>query len=216
MGSPGGSARASIVAGLLTLCAASSSFATAPTAAEAAGRLEAMHPDQGSWIASVHAVAGRADGVVYAGLVKPGGDDPADEDDAPIRGRGVRNDLVIFPEALDGPHSTVWLDVILDHEYFHARHLARGFPIPLASFGNERIDRHYLEALAWGWVVRRIDEGLHAGLTPKERAEVQSAYERHLEGFRKFVMARQPEAWAHYGRFFPSEETGVRLLAAVP
>jgi len=28
------------------------------------------------------------------------------------------------------------------------------------------------------------------------RAEVQAAYERHLDGFRKFIMARQPEACA--------------------
>ena len=219
MASSGGWIRTSVATGLLTLSAAASgtpASAAAITAADATARLSAMHPDHETWIASVRAEEGRAEGVTYAGLVRPSGTDPADEDDAPIRGAGVRNDLVIFPATLAAPHSPAWLDVILDHEYFHARHLSRGFPIPLVSFGNERADRHYLEALAWGWVVKRIDDGLHDGLGPKERAEVQAAYERHLDGFRKFIMARQPEAWAHYGRYFPGQDPELKLLAAAP
>jgi hypothetical protein len=211
--------RAALAAGALALAAAASqapAHAAPITAADAATRLAAMHPDQGTYIARVRTVEAGAHGAVYAGLVRPGGTDPADEDDAPARGNGARNDLVIFPETLDRPHSSAWLDVILDHEYFHARHLARGFTIPLVSFGSERIDRNYLEALAWGWVVGRIDDGLHAGLTPKERAEVQAAYERHLEAFRQFILARHPEAWAHYGRFFPAREPQLKLLAAAP
>ncbi len=219
MGLPGGRIRASIVAGLLALPVAASwtpAHAAPITAEDATARLAALHPDQGTYIARVRALDARAESAIYAGLVRPGGTDPADEDNAPVRGAGVRNDLVIFPGTLAAPHTPAWLDVILDHEYFHARHLARGFPIPLVSFGIEKIDRHYLEALAWGWVVKRIDDGLHGGLGPKERAEVLAHYERHLEGFRKFVMARQPGAWAHYGRFFPPREAQVRLLAAAP
>ena len=216
MGSSGGRVRTAIAAVPLLLCTGIIvTTAGQLTPADAVARLAAMHPDQADYIAGVSIGKGRADGVVYAGLVRPGGSDPADEDDAPVRGKGVRNQLVIFPDALSGSHSAAWIDVILDHEYFHARHLSRGFPIPLASFGNERIDRNYLEALAWGWIVSRIDDGLHAGLAPKERAEVRGNYERHLDSFRGFVMERQPEAWAHYGRFFPHDEEPT-LLAAAP
>lgn len=217
MVSSGGKARTALAAVLLVLGAAVTSPAAAEiTAEQAVTRLAAMHPDQASWIAAVRAVRARAGGAVYAGLVRPGGIDPGHREDAPSRGAGARNDLVIFPQTLGGTHTPAWVDLILDHEYFHAKHLAKGFPIPLVSFGAERIDRHYLEALAWGWVVKRIDEGHHAGLSPKEVAEVRAAYGRHLEAFRKFIMERHPEAWAHYGRFFPPQHPEVRLLAAAP
>jgi hypothetical protein len=88
----------------------------------------------------------------------------------------------------------------------------------VVSFGEEEADRNYVEALAWGWVVDRIAAGHHPGLLPKEIAEIATRYRRHFERFRKFVMERQPSAWAHYGRFLRDPAAGQQpgLIASAP
>jgi len=185
------------------------------TPGEAGEIIASLHPDHRRWIGTIRSGPAGADGGIYAGLVRPGGRDPRDPEDAPSRGRGVRNDLVIFPLAIDATRTPAWRILILDHEYFHARHLAGGFDVPLVSFGRNGIDRHYLEALAWGWVRGRAASGIYGSLPQREIAEVEERYRDHREAFMAFVMKAQPAAWAHYGRFLP-DPAGLTLASSVP
>jgi len=188
------------------LVAALPAIASGPltTPEETAATLASLHPDYGDYIAQVRFGDRRAKPPgIDAGLVRPGGGDPRDPEEGPLMGRGQRNDLIIYADTFAPEASAAWRRLLPDHEYFHARHLARGFDIPAVSFGEAQADRDYCEALAWGWVLRRAVEGIYGTLSARERAEVEDLYSRHFEGFHRFVMRRQPAAWAHYGRFLP-------------
>ncbi len=184
------------------------------TSAAAERILASLHPDHSRWIGGIRLGDAGAEAGIYAGLVRPGGRDPRDPRDAPVAGDGVVNDLVIFPHAFESRSSPSWIALVIDHEYFHARHLARGFPVPLVSFEG-RADRDYLEALAWGWVLGRAAQGRYGALTASERSEVAARYRRHRDAFRRFVMDVQPTAWAHYGRFLREAEAGPRPVTSV-
>ncbi|HKY33976.1 MAG TPA: hypothetical protein VJV23_15705 [Candidatus Polarisedimenticolia bacterium] len=178
--------------------------------------LAAMHPDYALYIGEVRYGASRLrPASLYAGLVRRGGRDPRDPADGPRSGRGVANDLIIYADTFEPWRSGAWRLLIADHEYFHARHLARGFRLPVVGFGDAQADTDYHEALAWEWVVRRAGEGIYGRLSPAESAEASSRYERHRDRFRRFVTGRQPSAWAHYGRFLP-DPAGLRMAASAP
>ncbi|HZE89976.1 MAG TPA: hypothetical protein VE404_10525, partial [Verrucomicrobiae bacterium] len=87
-----------------------------------------LHPDYASYIHAVRVVgADAAPGAaqsLFSGLVRSGGADPRAKADAPSSGRGARNDVVLFQSSVDPARSAAWRRMILDHEYFHARHLA--------------------------------------------------------------------------------------------
>ena len=126
------------------------------------------------------------------------------------------NDLIIYADTFEISASPAWRRLILDHEYFHARHLARGFPLPVVSFEDASADTHYYEALAWGYVLERAAAGLYGDLTIREDAELKSRYRDHRSGFRAFVFDRQPSAWAQYGRFLPPEGDRAGTITPVP
>lgn len=174
--------------------------------------LAILHADHARWIGRIRTATGG--GGLYAGLVRPGGRDPRDPDDAPVPGPGRVHDLVLFPEAFGPNRTAAWVALIVDHEYFHARHLSGGFAVPLVSFDG-RADRHYLEALAWGWVLGRSRDGAYGPMPSSERREVEVMYREHREAFRRFVLERQPSAWAHYGRFLREEDAGPVRLTSV-
>lgn len=163
-----------------------------------------LHPDYNRYIGKIRYGRTRLrPASLYAGLVRSGGVDPRDPDDAPVRRRGATNDLIIYSDTWDASRSVAWLRLLADHEYFHARHLAGGAQVPLAGFENARADSDYLEATAWGHVLERAAAGAYGELAPREWTELRGHYRRHQERFRQFVMDRQPPAWAHYGRFLP-------------
>ena len=196
-----------ILAALLIGAAESIAGGFLTTPEETIATLATLHPDYQTYIAQVRFGGHRMKPAgIDAGLVRPGGRDPRDPADGPRMGRGERNDLIIYADTFDPDASAAWRLLLPDHEYFHARHLARGFDIPAVSFGQAQADHDYCEALAWGWVLQRARAGIYGALTARERAELAARYERHFEGFFRFVMQRQPAAWAHYGRFLPRPE----------
>lgn len=207
-GRAGAPAAAVVILGiLLALCPP----ARAVTArADPAGRLEDLHADWTRFIREVRVISVQGASVspagVYSGLVRPGGRDPRISGDAPVSGREARNDVIVYPSALDPRRAPGWLVLILDHEYFHARHLARDARVPLVDFGDTRANHSYYEATAWSYVLERAREGVYGELAAADLREINATYRRHLDLFREFVMETQPSAWLHYGRFLTSPD----------
>jgi hypothetical protein len=175
--------------------------------------LAALHPDWNEYIGAVRPAGGAAANI-YLGLVEPGGTDPRRLADAPMPGRARRFDLLFFPAAApaDGP----WGRLLLDHEYFHARHLARAADLPLPAFGEAAVDRHFREAMAWGYNLRRALDGVYGELPSGRLAEVESRYREHRSALQRFVRERDPEAWAYYARLLPAPDgTGPAETAQV-
>jgi len=172
--------------------------------------LHSLHPDADRYISAVRIIsttrASISTDALYSGLVRIGGADPRMKEDAPESGRGVRNDIVLFAAALDGARSSGWLGLILDHEYFHARHLARGWRTPLVDFGDGTANHDFYEAAAWGYVMGRALDGVYGDLDTGDLREVRALYERHYQAFRAFILERQPAAWTHYARFVPDTD----------
>jgi len=192
--------------------AAGAPVATAGSSFEIVAILSSLHPDFADWIRAVRIVpieeARVSQEGIYSGLVRSGGTDPRIPEDAPLAGRGVRNDVVLTPHALDRTRDEGWLRLILDHEYYHARHLARGWRTPLVDFGDPEANHAYYEAAAWGYVLNRALAGVYGPLRPSDIREAGATYRRHLDAIREVIARRQPSAWAHYRRFFP--EAGER------
>jgi len=175
--------------------------------------LTALHPDWSQYIGAIRPAAGSAANI-YLGLVERGGTDPRRLADAPTPGHAQRFDLLFFPAAApeDGP----WGQLLLDHEYFHARHLARAADLPLPGFGQAAADRHFREAMAWGYNLRRLRAGIYGDLPAARLAEVTARYREHRDAFRSFVRERDTEAWAYYARLLPSDDdAGPDEVAAV-
>lgn len=185
------------------------------TPAEVASLLASLHPDYTSYIGDVHYGTSRLrPATLYAGLVRSGGLDPRDPDDRPRTGRGVTNDLVIYADTFESWRTPAWRLLLADHEYFHARHFARGFGLPTVGFGQARADSNYQEALAWGYVLQRATQGIYGTLSASERAEASARYLEHYRAFHDFVMKRQASAWAHYGRFLPEPSSTIIQIAS--
>lgn len=179
--------------------------------------LASIHPDYTTYIHEIRYGQSRLrPESIYAGLVRPGGNDPRDAEDGPRAGQGAVNDLIVYADTFEPWRTRAWRLLIADHEYFHARHLAKGFDVPLVGFGNARVDSDYLEALAWHYVVNRAADGVYGALSRVESAEVLSRYRDHYEDFRKFVFKTQPSAWAHYGRFLPEPTMRITSAASAP
>jgi hypothetical protein len=179
--------------------------------------LASLHADYGTYICDVHYGASRLHpATLYAGLVRRGGLDPRDPRDVPRTGRGVANDLVIYADTFEPWRTPAWRLLIADHEYFHARHYAKGFAIPAVGFGQAKADSDYQEALAWGYVLGRAALGVYGALSEPERVEVANRYRDHFSGFHTFVMKQQASAWAHYGRFLPEPGSLFTPAASAP
>jgi hypothetical protein len=151
---------------------------------------------------------------LYMGLVRPGGADPTRLDDAPLVGRGVRNDIIVYADSRGLGRSLGWGQLLIDHEYFHARHLARGDATPAPFFGAGEIDRHYYEAVAWRYNLERAEEGAYPTLTHADYREAFRNYTLHFEAFRDYILRKDRPAWAHYGRFLPAPSSFDRTLLA--
>lgn len=180
--------------------------------------LRALHSDFESYIHAIRILtetqASVSPDALYSGLVRIGGVDPGLRADAPAGGRGMRNDVVLFASALDPARAPAWRRLILDHEYFHARHLAEGWRTPLVDFGDARVNHDFYEAVAWGYVLQRGQDGVYGDLPAADMREVRALYQRHFQAIRAFILERQPSAWAHYGRFMPDlDDDGARRQA---
>jgi len=193
--------------------AAASPTSSSPSAFSGSGEsdpaalLRLLHSDYETYIRSVRIVRSRESEAsreaLYSGLVRAGGFDPRLLGDAPISGRGARNDIVLFDSAMDPARAPGWRRLILDHEYFHARHLAHGWLTPLVEFDDRGATHDFYEAAAWGYVLQRALDGTYGDLPSADLREVRALYERHFQAIRAFILKRQPSAWIHYGRFMP-------------
>jgi hypothetical protein len=167
--------------------------------------LVAMHPDHARYIRSVRtAPAGASRANIYLGLVRVGGNDPRDPADAPRPGAQQRYDVLVFPPPTATSWSDGWRRLLVDHEYFHARHLARGDRLPHPTFARASANRHFQEALAWGYNLQRMAENSYGTLPENRRREVLQHYQRHRQALARYVQREQPSAWSYYGRFLPA------------
>ncbi len=177
--------------------------------------LAGLHPDYDRFVSAIRVVSLQAASVspagIYSGLVRPGGKDPRILSDTPLP--GGRNEIILYPDAIDPARGTAWLRLILDHEHFHARHLAGAAGVPLVDFGEAGANSAYYEALAWGYVLERARAGTYGPMKAADLREVTAAARRHYDAFRSFVEGAQPAAWLHYGRFLRDPEAGESSIA---
>ena len=184
-------------------------FATAfgvPLMAAPAGDLSAdpaellllsLHPDSAAYVGSVRPLpepAAGAEQVVYMALVRPGAEDPTAPSSAPFAGPGARNDILYDPAILAAGRSAGWILLLLDHEYFHARHLAGATTLPLPRRTGAEIEHHFCEAAAWGYTVEQARAGHYPGLRPDEFREALDRYGDHYRALRS--IAQGSDAWA--------------------
>ena len=177
--------------------------------------LSRLHPDYKQYVGAVRMGETRFHpSGLYMGLVRPGGKDPTHLADCPLIGRGAKNDIIVYADSREAGRSDGWALLLIDHEYFHARHLARGDRTPTPSFGDPEIDRHYYEAVAWGYNLVQAEEDEYPTLTHADYLEAFKNYSMHFEAFREYVLRRDHPAWAHYKRFLPDPAGRGRILLA--
>jgi hypothetical protein len=177
--------------------------------------LAQMHPDYASYIAGIHGGITRFHPAsLYMGLVRAGGIDPTYPGDSPLVGRGVRNDIVVYADSREAGRSDGWAMLLIDHEYFHARHLARGDKTPTPTFGDPEVDRHFYEAVAWEYNLAQADDDDYPGLTHADYLEAFKNYTMHFEAFRDFVLRHDHHAWAYYKLFLPDPSLHQRTVLA--
>lgn len=177
--------------------------------------LSALHPDYALYVGAIRAGDTRFHPpTLYMGLVRAGGKDPTRIEDAPMLGRGIKNDIIVYANSREQGRSDGWAMLLIDHEYFHARHLARGDRTPVPSFGDSEADRHFYEAAAWGYNLAQADDGDYPTLTHADYLEAFRNYSMHFEAFRQFILSHDYHAWAHYRRFLPDPMVREPVLLA--
>ena len=158
--------------------------------------LARIHPDYRLYISGLRPLAPGVSRRLYMALVRPGADDPAGHESAPYAGLGARNDIVYDGEAILAGHSPAFRYLLLDHEYFHARHLAGGTLLPLASGAGAEIERHYNEAAAWGFNVAEARAGRYPGLRPDEFREALDRHGEHFASLKALMKEKDPGRWS--------------------
>jgi hypothetical protein len=167
-------------------------------AVQAEGALAALHPDYRQFVASIRPLQEGGDDVssgLYMALVRPGAQDPTQRDSAPFAGLGARNDILYDPTVLLGGRSSGWLLLLLDHEYFHARHLAGATSIPVPGHSPAAVEHHFFEAAAWGYNVAQARAGLYPGLTELEFREALDRYGEHYRALRDLTGDAAQARW---------------------
>jgi hypothetical protein len=168
-----------------------------------AALLADMHPEHSLFVRQVRAGQRRLHPQgALAGVVRPGGSDPLDPADAPRAGQGERNDIVVYDDTFEVGASEAWQRLIVDHEYFHTRHLAHGAEPPAVDFGDAEASRHYYEALAWQHNLERIEASRYPGLSIADARRARQRYREHRAAFERWLKRDHPHAWRHYGKFF--------------
>jgi hypothetical protein len=195
-----GPARSSAL-GAAILSVAAAVFAGAPPS-EFIEILGQMHPEYRAVVGEVRSGATRHHPAgVAAGLVRAGGLDPLDLRDTPQAGAGVHNDIIVYGGTFRDGGGDAWRRLIVDHEFFHALHLAHGVEAPAVDFKDERVNRDYYEALAWGYNLSRAGENAYPGLDGAGRRSVEGRCIEHRDQFKRWLQREHRAAWEHYGRF---------------
>lgn len=157
-----------------------------------------MHPDYRTYVGAIRPLT-KGPGVtsvgLYMALVRQGTSDPTQRENAPFAGAGAMNDIVYDPAVIQGEHSAGWVQLLLEHEYFHARHLAGATSLPLPSGALAGAQRHYFEAAAWGFNVAQARAGAYPGLRQDEFREALDRYGDHFRALREVTEESAPATW---------------------
>jgi len=71
--------------------------------------LSGLHPDYPNFVGGIRQGETRFHPpTLYMGLVRPGGKDPTRLDDAPLLGRGVKNDIIVYADSREVGRSPGW------------------------------------------------------------------------------------------------------------
>jgi len=165
-------------------CLASPSLAFEAGAERA---LEIMRPDYRNYVGDIRPLTGKARGaasVLYMALVRPGASDPSRRENAPFLGPGALNDILYDPMLFETGASASWVRLLLDHEYFHARHLAGATCLPVPPPAPAPMEKHFFEAAAWGFNVAQARSGRYPGLSETEFREALDRYGEHYRALR--------------------------------
>jgi hypothetical protein len=199
-----------VLLGALAVCPTGGMTAAplAPPSCTVDGRpgpmLASIRPDYRSYIgalrqldppARVAARAGHEARRIYMALVRPGASSPDASDSAPFIGPGIRNDVLYDPVSIGTARSAAWSLLLLDHEYFHARHLAGATSLPLPGIVPGEVERHFYEAAAWGFNVAEARAGRYPGLRPDEFREALDQYGAHYEALRDLMKETSGGRW---------------------
>jgi hypothetical protein len=157
--------------------------------------LAGLRPDYRRYIFSVRPLSPGVARRIYMALVRPGATNPAGRGSAPYAGPGARNDIVYDEEAVVSGHSLAWRNLLLDHEYFHARHMAGATLLPVTRGDAPELERHYNEAAAWGFNVAEARAGHYPGLREDEFREALDRMGEHYAALRALLKDADPERW---------------------
>ncbi|MFQ5876236.1 MAG: hypothetical protein ACE5JH_00870 [Acidobacteriota bacterium] len=227
MSSPRGPGRIAIpgrpLALTVAVCALGAWCLASPGPATCRGRsaldpveiLSAARPDYRRFITSLRPLPerlgndSRGSGL-YMALVRPGASDPGRTDSSPLAGPGARNDVLYDAASIAAGHSPAWLRLLLDHEYFHARHLAGATALPLPPDLPAEVERHYFEAAAWGFNVAEARARHYPGLREDEFREALDRYGEHYTGLRRLSRLGSSVPWAELAERLKRPETFLR------
>ncbi len=165
------------------------------TAGTLARELGAFRPDFPIYIGSLRPIAGVTGRRIYMALVQPGATDPTRVASAPLSGRGARNDIVFDARAVMDGHTEAFRRMLLDHEYFHARHLAGTTSVPAPRNVPADLQTRFSEAAAWGFNVAEARAGRYAGLRPDEFREALDRYRDHYAALKTMAAGRTGLEW---------------------
>jgi hypothetical protein len=163
--------------------------------------LATLRPDYLRYISSVRPLAPGVARRLYMALVRPGAKDPAGVGSAPFAGPGARNDIVYDETSVASGHSTAWRSLLLEHEYFHARHMAGATLLPVVRGDVPEIGRHFNEAAAWGFNVAEARAGRYPGLRADEFREALDRLGEHYAALRALLKDVDPERWTLLSNF---------------
>jgi hypothetical protein len=166
-----------------------------PTVQTLEAALAGLRPDYAAYIGGLRSIDPDPGRGIYMALVQPGATDPRARGSAPLAGPGARNDIVFDARAVTDGHTGAFLLLLLDHEYFHARHLAGTTTVPLPETPGMEIQRRYNEAAAWGFNIAEARDGRYPGLREDEFREALDRFRDHYTALRRLVEGTDGEAW---------------------
>lgn len=206
-----------VVGSLLAFAGAREDGFDPPTAQNLHGDLAVLRPDYGAYIGSLRPIEPDPRRGIYMALVQPGATDPRSRGSAPLAGPGARNDIVFDAHAVADGHTFAFRLLLLDHEYFHARHLAGATTVPLPEAVPAEIQRRFNEAAAWGFNIAEARAGRYPGLREDEFREALDRYRDHYTALRRMLDGDHPGTWQTMAEQLrrPGLTTGGSWLSAV-
>lgn len=188
---------AALAALLGALCADTAPTAAVPSPVDPGAILSSLRPDYRDYILEMRPLPALADAqrTLYMALVRPGASDPGIAASAPFAGPGARNDILYDGAVIGGPRGAGWALLLLDHEYFHARHLAGMTSLPLPGAVRPEVERHFFEAAAWGFNVAEARAGRYPSLHWEEFHEALERWGEHYHALRRASLRNGPGTW---------------------